>query len=62
MDEEFLKVKEIAAHLNVSKMTVYRLIRAGELDAIQVGRDFRVRQSSYDAFLKRGGAGWADSA
>lgn len=59
MDEEFLKVKEIASHLQVSKMTVYRLIRAKELDAIQVGRDFRVTQSSYNAFLERGGAGRA---
>jgi excisionase family DNA binding protein len=58
-EEEFLKVKEIAAHLQVSKMTVYRLIRAKELDAIQVGRDFRVKQSSYKDFLAKGGAGWA---
>lgn len=38
----FLTVAEVAREARVSKMTIYRLIHAGELDAVQVGRSFRV--------------------
>jgi len=32
-------------------MTVYRLIRRGELPAVRVGRNYRVRESELLAFL-----------
>ena len=32
-------------------MTVYRLIKAGELPAVRVGRSFRVRDEDVDAYL-----------
>ena len=38
----FLTVAEVAAQMRVSKMTVYRLVHAGELEAVRVGRSFRV--------------------
>src|SRR5580700_6761539 len=38
----FLTVAEVAAIMRVSKMTVYRLVHSGELEAIRVGRSFRV--------------------
>lgn len=55
MEHEFLKAEEVAATLRTSKMTVYRMIRAGHLDAIQVGRAYRIRRTSFEAFLKGGG-------
>src|SRR3954469_12847818 len=33
----FLTVAEVAAMMRVSKMTVYRLVHAGELSAVRVG-------------------------
>ena len=39
----FLTVGEVAASLRVSTMTVYRLINAGELPAVRIGRSFRLR-------------------
>lgn len=39
---QFLTVNEVAEVMRVSKMTVYRLIHAGELPAIRVGKSFRV--------------------
>ena len=39
---QFLTVAEVAAMMRVSKMTVYRLVHAGELPAVRVGRSFRV--------------------
>jgi len=47
----FLTVGEVAAALRVSNMTVYRLINAGELPAVRVGRSFRLREEDYDQFV-----------
>jgi excisionase family DNA binding protein len=38
----FLTIFETATILRVSKQTVYRLVRAGDLEAIRVGRSFRI--------------------
>ena len=47
----FLTVQEVADMLRVSSMTVYRLIKAGELAAVRVGRSFRVRDTDVDEYL-----------
>lgn len=47
----FMTVNEVAEVMRVSKMTVYRLIHAGELPAIRVGRSFRVPQGAVDHLL-----------
>ena len=41
-DVRFLTVQEVADMMRVSRMTVYRLVHAGELPAIRFGRSFRV--------------------
>lgn len=38
----FLTVAEVADMMRVSRMTVYRLVHAGDLPAIRFGRSFRV--------------------
>jgi excisionase family DNA binding protein len=38
----FLTVFEVAVILRVSKATVYHLVHAGDLEAIRVGRAFRI--------------------
>ncbi|MGH9108275.1 MAG: helix-turn-helix domain-containing protein [Acidimicrobiales bacterium] len=47
----FMTVSEVAAVLRVSAMTVYRLINAGELPAVRIGRSFRVREQDFDRYL-----------
>ncbi len=47
----FLTVAEVADMMRVSKMTVYRLVHAGELPAIRFGRSFRVPESAVHAAL-----------
>lgn len=49
---KFLTVEEVALIMRVSKMTVYRLIHTGELEAIRVGRSFRVPEHSVNQYLK----------
>lgn len=47
----FMTVGEVAAALRVSTMTVYRLINAGQLPAVRIGRSFRVRPEELDRYL-----------
>ena len=49
---KFLTVAEVAALMRVSKMTVYRLVHAGELSAVRVGRSFRVSEEAVHEYLK----------
>ncbi len=49
----FLTVAEVAAVLRVSTMTVYRLIKAGELRAVRVGRSYRLREDDVDGYLEQ---------
>ena len=48
----FLTVAEVASIMRVSKMTVYRMVHAGELPAIRVGRSFRVPEDAVSKYLK----------
>jgi excisionase family DNA binding protein len=48
----FLTVAEVAAVMRVSKMTVYRMVHAGELPAVRVGRSFRVPEKAVQDYLK----------
>lgn len=45
-DVRFLTVSEVAELMRVSRMTVYRMIHAGELPAVRFGRSFRVPESA----------------
>ena len=47
----FVTVSEVAHQLRVSNMTVYRLINAGELAAVRVGKSYRIRDVDVDAYL-----------
>jgi excisionase family DNA binding protein len=48
----FLTVAEVAAVMRVSKMTVYRLVHAGDLAAVRVGRSFRVPERAVHDYLQ----------
>ncbi len=47
-----LTVPEVATVMRVSRMTVYRLIRRGQLKAIRVGRNYRVREQDLNEYLE----------
>ena len=52
---QFLTVAEVAARMQVSKMTVYRLVHGGELPAARVGRSFRVPRRAVENHLRAAG-------
>jgi excisionase family DNA binding protein len=47
----FVTVAEVAEQLRVSNMTVYRLVQAGHLPAVRVGRSYRIREDDVDKYL-----------
>jgi len=44
-------VAEVAEHMRVSNMTVYRLIKARQLSALRVGKNYRIRGRELAAYL-----------
>jgi excisionase family DNA binding protein len=48
-----LTMDEVLGYLRVTSRTIYRLIKAGDLPAVRVGRQWRFRQSDLDAWLSR---------
>ncbi len=51
MDETFLTTEEVLEYLQVNLRTVYRLIKAGKIPAVRVGRQWRFRKRDIDAWL-----------
>jgi len=63
-DEVFLTTEEVLEYLQVNLRTVYRLIKAGKIPAVRVGRQWRFRKRDIDAWLdsqrtQSGGGGTA---
>lgn len=53
-DDHLLTVAEVAALMRVSNMTVYRLIKSGQLPALRVGKNYRIRESDMHQYLDKG--------
>jgi excisionase family DNA binding protein len=51
MDDTFLTTEEVLAYLQVNLRTVYRLIKAGKIPAVRVGRQWRFRKRDIDAWI-----------
>ena len=50
---KFLTVGEVARHLRVSNMTVYRLVKSGQLSAVRIGRGYRIREDDVHRYLEQ---------
>ncbi len=53
-DDRLLTVQEVATRMRVSTMTVYRLIKTGDLAASRVGHSYRLPASAVEEYLRRG--------
>ena len=51
IDETFLTTEEVLEYLQVNLRTVYRLIKAGKIPAVRVGRQWRFRKTDIDGWL-----------
>jgi excisionase family DNA binding protein len=52
MEDAFLTTEEVLEYLQVNLRTVYRLIKAGKIPAVRVGRQWRFRKRDIDAWLE----------
>lgn len=52
IEEAFLTTEEVLEYLQVNLRTVYRLIKAGKIPAVRVGRQWRFRKRDIDAWLE----------
>src|SRR6266511_1131007 len=52
IDETFLTTEEVLEYLHVNLRTVYRLIKAGKIPAVRVGRQWRFRKRDIDGWLE----------
>src|SRR5215210_407475 len=50
-DEGYLTTEDVLEYLQVNLRTVYRLIKAGKIPAVRVGRQWRFRKRDIDAWL-----------
>lgn len=57
MAQEWLTAKQIADELLVNVMTIYRRIDAGEIEAVKVGRSYRISRKEFDRYLREAKTG-----
>jgi excisionase family DNA binding protein len=53
VDERYMTLPELAERLKVSRQTVYRWVRSGDLHAYKVGHDYRITESDLKEFLQQ---------
>lgn len=51
-NDTFVTVREASTRMRVSKMTVYRLIKSGDLHAAKIGRSFRIPRRALEDYLR----------
>jgi excisionase family DNA binding protein len=54
ISNKLLTVNEVANILRVSNMTVYRLVKSGQIPAIRVGKNYRIKENDVNDYLSRG--------
>ena len=52
-EKEFYTVEELAERLQLTRMTIYRLVKRGELPCYVIGRSKRFRHEDVEDFLRR---------
>jgi excisionase family DNA binding protein len=51
-DVKFLTIYELARIMRISKMSAYRLVHSGELEAIRVGRSYRIPEQAVFSYMR----------
>ncbi len=51
-NDEVLTSKEVMAYLRISKPTLYRMIRLGDLRAVKIGKNYRFLKKDVERLLR----------
>jgi excisionase family DNA binding protein len=51
---QFMTTGEAIAYLRVNARTLYRFIQTGDLPAVRIGRQWRIRRNEFEDWLERG--------
>lgn len=62
MGARWWTVAQIADELGLCKMTVYRLIHAGDIEAVKVGKSYRVTDGNFKKYLVKSRVGTGDGS
>lgn len=54
--ERWVSVNEIAEHLGLAAITIYRWLEKKQIPAHRIGKQWRFNQSEVDAWVKSGAA------
>jgi len=52
MKKDYYTVEDLAEKLQVHWQTILNYIRSGDLEAMKLGKGYRISQTSFDAFVK----------
>lgn len=52
--DQLLTLQQAADRLQISMSTIRRLIKAGKLQAVQIGRNLRIRPADLEAYINEG--------
>lgn len=52
LDEQYYSLKETASMLKVAYLTVYRWVQVKKLSACKAGKQYRIKKTDLDIFLK----------
>ncbi|KUO73532.1 MAG: DNA-binding protein [Clostridia bacterium BRH_c25] len=52
-EKEILTISQVAAYLQLSEMTTYKLVQDGKIPAFKIGRSWRVKKNDLDILIER---------
>ena len=53
LEKEIMTINQVAAYLQLSEMTTYKLVQEGKIPAFKIGRSWRVKKSDLDILIER---------
>ncbi len=62
IEHEVMTPEEVASYLRLDEQTTYRLLRAGKLPGVKIGKQWRIWRADLDKHLRGDTAGSTDIA
>jgi len=53
INKQYYSIQEVAKMLKVTYLTVYRWIKAGKLQSVKAGKQYRITETEVNKFLQK---------